>query len=369
MRVLQVLPELNRGGVERVTLDMAAALRMVYPATYVASEGGSLLPDLIQQGATHFTLPLASKNPAQIILNAYSLARLVRNHNIQLIHARSRAPAWSAFWAARWAKVPLVTTYHGAYHASTAPKAFYNSVMARGDRVIAISAFMSRHIQERHPPSLPKIRLIPEGIDGEEFSPQRISQQEIQDLRQAWDVPPEDTLILVPGRITRSKGQAIFIEAIRRLNTPHVVGVILGLDATASPYAREIQRQAQRLPIRFIPHMPHLRAAYAAADFVASTSLAEEAFGRVVAEAGAMERIIIAPNLGATPELCLPEKTGFLIPPNDPEALANAMSRVIQMSQESRAAMGKAARNHICTHFSLARMCAETIRLYEELVP
>lgn len=369
LRILQVLPELNRGGVERVTLDMAAALRDAYPSTYVASQGGSLLPDLTQRGATHFTLPLASKNPLQIIQNACRLARLVRAHNIQVIHARSRAPAWSALWAARWAKIPLVTTYHGAYHTSTALKTFYNSVMARGDRVIAISEFMARHIQHQHPASFPRTRLIREGIDGEEFNPRHVPQQEIQDLRKTWGIPSTATLFLLPGRITRLKGQIFFVEAIRRLNNPNIMGVILGKDPAPSSYFTELQRQADGLPIRFIPHTPKPRTAYAAADFVVSASLAEEAFGRVIAEAGAMERVSIAPNLGATPEVCLSEKTGFLIPPNDSEALATAMAHAMRLSQESRAAMGKAARNHICAAFSLTRMCKETISLYEEVVP
>jgi glycosyltransferase involved in cell wall biosynthesis len=239
--------------------------------------------------------------------------------------------------------------------------------MARGDRVIAISEFMAQHIQRQHPTSLPKIRLIREGIDGEEFNPCHVSRQEIQDLRNAWDIPSGATLFLLPGRITRLKGQTLFIEAVRRLNNPNIMGVILGKDPAPSSYFTEVQRQAEGLPIRFISHMTQPRAAYAAADFVVSTSLAEEAFGRVTAEAGAMERISIAPNLGATPELCLPEKTGFLIPPNDPIALANTMAHAMQMPPESRLAMGKAARNHICATFSLAHMRAETIKLYEEV--
>jgi glycosyltransferase involved in cell wall biosynthesis len=368
LRILQVLPELKVGGVEGVTLDMVAALRQVFPTTYVASNGGNLVPALEQLGGTHFTLPLASKNPLQILLNAYRLVRLIRANNIQVIHARSRAPAWSALWAARLTKIPLVTTYHGAYHASNMLKAFYNSVMARGDRVIAISQFIAAHILQRHPASIPKMHLIREGIDVEEFDPQQVALQEIEDLRKEWDIPANTTVFLVPGRVTRIKGQTTFIEAIRRLNKPNIVGVILGQNQDNSSYSMQVIQLCEGLPIRLIPHIPKPRIAYAAADVIVSPSLAEEAFGRVTAEAGAMERVIIATNLGATPEVCQSNKTGFLIPPCDSKALAEAMMHILEMPSESHLTMRKAARSYVCTNFSLKRMCDETIDLYRELV-
>jgi len=368
LRVLQVLPELNMGGVERATLDMAAALHQVSSVTYVASQGGHLVPELEACGGTHWQLPLASKNPFQMVRNAHSLGALIRTHAIQVIHARSRAPAWSALWAARWTGIPLVTTYHGAYAASNPAKAFYNSVMARGDRVIAISEFIARHIQTHHPSAFLRVRLIREGIDVDGFDPRHVSQEETLTLRNAWDIPANATLFLMPGRITRLKGQALFIDAIRRLNAPHIVGVILGQDHGASPYAAEVHRQAEGLPIRFIPHTSDPKAAYAAADFIVCPSLAREAFGRVTAEAGAMERITIATSHGATPELCHPGETGFLVPPGNPSALTDAMARVLKMPPEARLAMGKAARTHIVENFSLKRMCAETINLYKEIV-
>lgn len=367
LRVLQVLPELNIGGVERVTLDMVAALRQIFPTTYVASNGGSLLPELEQLGGTHFTLPLASKNPLQMMRNAKSLIQLIRTHNIQVIHARSRAPAWSALWAARWTKIPLVTTYHGAYHSSNTLKTFYNSVMTRGDRVIAISEFIAQSIHQKHPASFPKVRLIREGIDIEKFDPRHVSQKEILDLRKAWGIPPTATLFLVPSRVTRIKGQITFIDAIRRLNNPNIVGIILGPPQNNSSYPTEVRRQSEGLPIRLIPHISKPRVAYAAADFIVFPSLAPEAYGRVTAEAGAMERVIIATNHGATPELCQPTKTGYLVPPGDSRALADAMIHVLKMSPEDYLMMGKAARAHICTNFSLKRMCQETIDLYKEL--
>ena len=369
LRILQVLPELNIGGVERTTLDMVAALRQVFPVTYVASQGGGLLPELENLGGTHFALPLASKNPFQMVRNALALIQLIRKYDIQIIHARSRAPAWSALWAARWTKVPLVTTFHGAYRTSNAIKTFYNSVMARGTRVIAISEFISRYIQKHYPASLQKIRLIHEGIDVDVFDSQNVSQEEIRALRKAWGVPTDAKIVLLPGRITRIKGQTIFIEALRHLNNPKIFGIILGQrqDQDKSSYSKEVACQMEGLPIRCIPHTPVPHIAYAAADFVVSPSLAPETFGRVTAEAGAMERVVIATNHGATPELCQAEKTGYLIPPGDVKALTNAMDGVLKMSHEERQAMGKAARDYICANFSVKRMYAETIALYQEI--
>lgn len=368
LRILQVLPELNFGGVEHVTLDMVKALRQLYPVTYVASEAGTLLPDLKQLGGTHLPLPLASKNPVQMIRNACSLARLIRTHHIQIIHARSRAPAWSALWAARWTKIPLVTSYHGAYRSKNALKVFYNSIMARGDRVIAISEFIARHIQQRHPAFFPNVRLICEGIDVDKFNPHHVSSQEILDLRKAWGIPATATIFLVPGRITRIKGQTTFIDAIRRLNNPNIVGVILGKNQEDSTYFTEVRRQSEGLPIRLIPYVTQPQVAYAAADFIVSPSLAQEAFGRVTAEAGAMERVVIATNHGASVELCQSGKTGFLVPPGDSRALADVIVHAMKMPPEDYMAMGKAARSSICANFSVKRMCAETIDLYKELI-
>lgn len=368
LKILQVLPELNLGGVERVTLDMVSALRQAFPETFVASNGGSLLTELERLGGTHFTLPLASKNPFQIVRNAQRLADLIRTHNIDLIHARSRAPAWTALLAARFTDIPLVTTYHGAYSSTNMLKSLYNSVMTRGDRVIAISQFIANHINKNYPNSHSKVRLIHEGIDVEEFNPQHVSQKEIEDIRHSWGISPNTTVFLVPGRVTRLKGQLIFIDAIRQLNVPNVAGVILGQTQESQSYTMEVRRSCNGLPIHLLPQMSRPRAAYAAADVIVSPTLAQEAFGRVTAEAGAMERVIITTNLGAAPEICQHNKTGFLIPPEDSRALADAMMQSLKMSPHDYLSMGKAARTRICSNFSLTRMCSETIELYRELV-
>jgi glycosyltransferase involved in cell wall biosynthesis len=369
LRILQVLPALNVGGVERATLDMVAALRQISPDTYVASAGGLLIPELVRLGGTHLYLPANSKNPLRLLQNAYVLVQLIRKYNIQVIHARSRAPAWSALWAARWTETPFVTTYHGTYLSTNSLKTFYNSVMTRGDRVIAISEFIARYIAKNHPQHSSPIDLIREGIDTKVFDPQKVSKDDIAALKKAWDIPKNAIVFLLPGRISRIKGQTVFVEALRRLNHPHVVGVILGQNQGKSSYPEEVARLSQELPIRLIANTPVPRIAYAAADFVVYPSIEPEAFGRVTAEAGAMERVVIATDHGATPELCKAGKTGFLISPHDSEALTIAMKKALDLSSAQRHAMGKAARAHIVENFTLARMCAQTIDLYRELIP
>ena len=368
LRVLQVLPALNIGGVERATLDMAAALRQVSSHTYVASEGGVLLPELARLGGTHLPLPANSKNPLQLLRNAFTLAQIIRKHDIQVIHARSRAPAWSALWAARWTKTPFVTTYHGTYLSTNALKTFYNSVMTRGDRVIAISEFIARYIDQNHPTCSSPVNLIREGIDTDIFNPQKVSKEDTVALKKAWDIPKKAIVFLLPGRVSRIKGQAVFVEALRRLNHPDVVGVILGQNQGKSSYPEEVVRLSQGLPIRFIDNTPIPRVAYTMADFTVYPSIEPEAFGRVTAEAGAMERVVIATDHGATSELCQSGKTGYLIPPHNPDALVAAMKKALSLSSAERQTMGKAARAYIAENFTLSRMCNQTIDLYRELI-
>ena len=367
MRILQVLPALEGGGVERATLDMVQALRAQFPATYVTSQGGMLEPELVAKGGTHFKLPLASKNPIQMFLNAFRLARLIRAYDIHLLHARSRAPAWSALWAARWTGTPLVTTYHGAYPASNLFKKFYNSVMVRGNCVIAISDFVASYIKSHYPLSAQNIRLIREGIDVDAFNPHTIPAGETASLRKQWEIPENATIILLSGRITRLKGHEVFIEAIRRLNHLNVAGLILGQPKPGSVYFQELTQKSRGLPIRCVPPLDDIRVAYALADVVVCPSLVPETFGRVAAEAGTMERPVIATHLGALREVCQHEKTGFLIPPHDAGALAQTIEKVITMPASQRAVIGKAARAHIISHFSLKQMCAQTIDLYKGL--
>ncbi len=369
-RTLQVLPVLESGGVEKATLDWVRILCNCFPKTpvFVASAGGRLVKDLEVLGVKHFTLPLDSKNPYKMWANAQALQQMIQDHSLQLVHARSRAPAWGALWAARRLKIPFLTTYHGVYNSHNGLKRFYNSVMARGDKVIAISQYVAQHIQQQHGSLNPAISVIPEGIDTDIFDPDKITIQQINDLRQSWDIPTGRFLILLPGRLTRWKGQEVLAKALRLLTDLPICAVFLGSDQGRSNYTEHLRQLTQGLEVRFIDGCDTMSIAYAAADVVLSCSIEEEAFGRVTAEALAMARPYIGTNLGATPELCLDEQTGLLVHPSDANALAQKIREVFYLIPEHKNEMGHAARRHIVENFSLDKMAKATLEVYFDLI-
>ena len=366
-RVLQVLPALQSGGVEKATLDWAEILCQQVP-TFVASAGGDLVKPLEVFGATHLLLPLDKKSPWSLWSNARALCQVIKEHNIQLVHARSRMPAWSALWAARWAKVPFITTYHGVYNSHNRLKRFYNSVMARGDQVIAISEYVADHIQQEHGHLNPKVVVIPEGIDTDLFDSATISSDYVEKLKQKWEVPANKFLILLPGRLTRWKGQEVLIKALKQITDSPVHVVFLGSDQGRQDYSNLLHQQTQDLPVTFIQECQDMPAAYAAADLVLSCSIEPEAFGRVTAEALSMARPYIGTNLGATPELCIDDQTGFLVPAGDAEALAHAIRRQFSLPVDQEEQMALVARQHIIDHFSLEQMTAKTLKAYRNFV-
>ncbi|MBY0280547.1 MAG: glycosyltransferase family 4 protein [Alphaproteobacteria bacterium] len=366
-RVLQVLPSLISGGVENASADMVAGIKKAYPnaETFVASSGGVLVDKIFLLGGKHFELSLKDKAPWALVRNAFSLKSLIKKNNIQIIHARSRAPAWSSFWAARQTKIPFITTYHGIYNSNSSVKSFYNSIMARGDRVIAISEYVAEHIKQHYPNLTSHIVVIPEGIDTAYFDPAEISVEAIDALRAKWAIPPESKIILLPGRLTKWKGQKVLIEALRQMDTTSLFGIILGDSQGRETYYQELMNQAKDLPIKFINDYHDMPTAYALADVVLSCSTDPEAFGRVTAEALAMGRPYIGTNHGATPEMCLHGKTGFLVPPGSVETLAAMIHYVLSLPNEKGEALSVNARQHIFQNFSLDQMVNRTLSLYK----
>ncbi|RZI46810.1 glycosyltransferase family 4 protein [Candidatus Finniella inopinata] len=366
-RVLQVLPALKSGGVEKATLDWAQILCQQAP-TFVTSAGGGLVKHLEASGVAHLPLPLDKKSPWALWLNAKALCQVIKEHNIQLVHVRSRAPAWSALWAARRMKVPFITTYHGVYNAHNRLKRFYNSVMARGDHVIAISEYVARHIQSEHGHLKPNVVVIPEGIDTDVFDPTSVSCEQVEALKQQWGVPPNKFLIMLPGRLTRWKGQGVLVGALKGLSDLPVHVVFLGSDQGRTDYSDRLRQETKDLPVTFVPSCEYMPTAYAAADLVLSCSIEPEAFGRVTAEALSMARPYIGTDLGATPELCLEGQTGFLIPANDFDALAVTIRNLFALAMDEKTRMGLVARQHISDNFSLKQMTAKTLDLYQLLI-
>jgi glycosyltransferase involved in cell wall biosynthesis len=373
-KILQVLPHLDAGGVPQGCIDIAQAIQEAHGQAYVASAGGPRRAELIEVGGIHLTLPLATKNPLHIWQNAFRLAKVVRQHGIQLIHARSRAPAWSALWAARMTRVPFVTTFHGAYNFSNSVKKYYNSVMVRGDIVIAISHFIEESIRQDYPEycNSQNIRLVPRGIKLDFFSPEKLRSDQIMALRHRWGLQQGQTLILMPGRLTRWKGQKVLLEALRLLPRGSFKCIFVGSSQGRYAYRKELEAfiEAHHLEreIIFEEHFTDMPLAYAAADGVVHASTDPEAFGRVIAEAQAMGKPVIASNLGAPREILIPGETGWLFSPSAPEQLAKHLYQLKNLSQAERDCLSRKARAHIRTHFSVEQMAQKTLQIYHELL-
>jgi glycosyltransferase involved in cell wall biosynthesis len=369
--ILQVLPALRSGGVERGTLEIAEAQIAAGFRAIVASSGGEMVPALEALGAKHITLPLTAKAPFALWRNAAALTALARAEGVALIHARSRAPAWSALIAARRAGLPFVTTYHGAYNEGFPGKRFYNSVMARGDRVIAISHFIANLIRTRHGVDEARLRVIPRGVDPRRFDPALVSAERLAALRSAWGLPEGRPIIMLPARVTRWKGQMVLVEAMAKL--PGDALALLVGDATERPaFQAELRARIASLGlqdrVRLVGHATDMPAALMLADVVVHASTDAEAFGRTVIEAQAMARPVIASDLGAPRETVAEGVTGWRTPPGDAAALAAALSRALAMTGAERAALGTRARAAVLLGYTTAAMQAATISVYRELL-
>lgn len=368
--ILQVLPALVSGGVERGTIEIAEAIRDAGFRALVASAGGPLVAELDRLGVAHVTLPLDTKSPLGILRNASALAALVRAEEVAVIHARSRAPAWSALLAARRGGARFVTTYHGTYNEGLPGKRLYNSVMARGDRVIAISRFIAGIIRDRHGTPEARIRLIPRGVDPRRFDPAAVPLSRIAAIREGWCVPPGGHAVLLPGRMSRWKGQAVLLEALPKL-PQGTIAVLAGGGSEA--FAAELRERAEALGVadrlRLLGHVDELAATLMAADIVVHASTDAEAFGRTVIEAQAMARPVIASDLGGPRETVEEGVTGWRVPPGDAAALAAALTRALSLPEAERAAIGLRARAAVLRDYTTAAMQAATIGVYLELLP
>lgn len=370
--ILQILPELRSGGVERGTIDIARAITQAGMVALVASAGGGLVPSLERVGATHITLPVASKNPVTIWRNAARLAQVIRTHRIDIVHARSRAPAWSAWLACRRTGAAFLTTFHGTYGLGSRWKQRYNSVMVKGERVIAISDFIRRHIRDHYHPPEHLVRLVHRGVDLTVFDPDRVSGTRIAELFKTWHLPDGLPIILLPGRITRWKGQDVALKALGALPHRNFFCLLVG-DAERHPdYARELEtlivEQKLEGHARLVGSTPYMSEAYALADIVLCPSLNPEAFGRIPIEAQAMAKPIIATDHGGARETVLNRDTGFLVAPNDVAALSGAIEQLLSMPGMARKEMGWRGRDHVRRYFSLERMCEATLAVYREIL-
>jgi glycosyltransferase involved in cell wall biosynthesis len=368
--VLQIVPRLVTGGAERGTVDLAGALIDAGWTSYVASGGGPLERDIIRLGATHLTLPLASKNPLLIRRNARTLAQSIRRLGIDIVHARSRAPAWSAWSAARATGRHLVTTFHNAYDASNPLKRRYNSVMARGERVIAISQFVADHAAQVYGIGPDRLRMIPRGVDLEVFDPSRVGAARMVSLSRRWRLPDGAPVVMLPARLTRWKGGLDFIAAIAALGRRDVCCLLVGPEQRRG-FRRELEAAIERTGLaglfRIVGECRDMPAAYMLADVVVSASNEPEGFGRIIIEAQAMGRPVVATDHGGSRETIEPGITGWLAPPHDPAGLSMAIGEALSLKPSERRRLAQRAMVH-ARRFTREAMCARTIQVYEELL-
>ena len=368
--VLQVVPSLVSGGVERGTVEIAQALVNGGWQSVVVSSGGPMVREIERARAQHVTLPVDSKNPVVMRANVGRLVDVIERYNIDIVHARSRAPAWSAMAAAQRTGRHFVTTFHNAYGAESRLKRLYNSVMAKGERVIAISDFVGEHAAELYGVGPDRLRVIPRGVDVARFDPERVSAERLIALSRQWRLPDGAFVVMLPGRLTRWKGHTVVIDALAMLGRTDVRCLFVG--GGDARYRRELEALAMRrglgAVVQIVDDCRDMPAAYMLADVVVSASTSPEGFGRVIVEAQAMGRPVIATDHGGARETVVPGRTGWLVPPGDARALAEALTETMRLGPEARIAHAERAIDHVRRHFNAITMAARTLAVYDEIL-
>ncbi|MEQ8651311.1 MAG: glycosyltransferase family 4 protein [Kiloniellales bacterium] len=371
--LMQVLPRLEGGGVERTTVDIAEAVVKAGGQALVVSEGGPMEVELKRAGAIHEKLPVASKNPLTMRNNVSRLAGLIDEFGIELVHARSRAPAWSAYYAAKRCDKPFVTTFHGAYDRGVPLKQSYNAIMTKGVRVIANSEFIGRHVQEVYGVERERLRIIPRGVDLFRFDPEQVSVHRVIRLAERWNLPDGVPVVMLPGRLTRWKGQQLLLDALQQLGDLDLIAAFVGAEQPGHAGFRDELEQAIRdkgligraVVLGACDDMP---AAYRLADAVVSASIDPEAFGRVISEAQALGRPVVAANHGGAPEQILEGHSGVLFPPGDAKGLADGIRWALSLTPQQREVLAVDALAHVRISFSKQQMCERTLAVYAEVL-
>jgi glycosyltransferase involved in cell wall biosynthesis len=375
--LLQVVPELETGGAEQTTIDVAHAVIAAGGRALVATRGGRMAARLEADGGRLTQMPLQSKNPLIMLGNARRLAHLIRREGVSIVHARSRAPAFSALWAARATRTPFIATYHGVYKAKSRLKRWYNAVMTRGDLVIANSDYTRDHVLAEHEVPADKIVTIPRGVDLDRFNPSWVPATRIDALREAWGIAADDrrTRVLLAGRLTRIKGHLTIIAAAKLLKAEGRSDFLIlfaGDDQGRTGYREELQRAIAEAglsdEVRLVGHCDDMPAAYLLSDIAILPTNVPESFGRAAVEPQAMGRPVIASAHGGTVETVVNGETGWLVPPGQPEAWAEALKLAIDLGPGKRGQMGQAGANRVRQLYSVDAMCAATLNAYERVL-
>ncbi|WP_293899915.1 glycosyltransferase family 4 protein [Phenylobacterium sp.] len=374
--LLQVIPELETGGAEQTTIDVAQAVVRAGGTALVAARGGRMTARLVADGGRLAQMPVQTKNPLTMLGNAARLVALIRQEKVSIVHARSRAPAFSALWAAHATGTPFVATYHGVYKAKSGLKRWYNAVMTRGDLVIANSEYTRAHVLAEHGIDPARMVTIPRGVDLTRFDPGFVPPNRVEALRAAWGVAADGrTRILLAGRLTRIKGHLTIIEAARQLaaaGRSDFLILFAGDDQGRTGFAAELQAAIDQAgvggAVKLVGHCDDMPAAYLLADFAILPTTHPESFGRAAVEPQVMGRPVIASNHGGVTETIVDGATGWLAPVGNPAAWAVALARAIDLGPGKRLEMGEAGRRRAQRLYSVDVMCAATLSAYEKVL-
>jgi len=379
IKVLQVIPKLGYGGAETGCYDLAHYLHENQCKSYIVTSGGGLVRYIDKKKVKLIKLPVHSKNPILIFFNAIMLIFIILFNNISIVHARSRAPAWSCFFATKITRKKFVTTFHGTYNFNNIIKKFYNSIMVRSDLVIAGSNFIFSHINKnyfKHLSLKKKFLVIFRGINVDYFDPSTTTEAEEKQLLVDWKIDKSKKIILIPGRLTPWKGQEMFINALslvnKELGYESFYAVILGSDQGRSVYTKKLKRLAEQhrltSQLKFIDHCEKMPVAYKISDLIVSASIEPEAFGRVVVEAQSMEKLVLASDIGGSNETIENNKTGFLFEAGNPTSLSNKILKVLNLDESTLKSMGNEGRKNIIKKFNVEKMCFSTYAEYKKLL-
>ncbi|MFN3826405.1 MAG: glycosyltransferase family 4 protein [Micavibrio sp.] len=374
--IMQLIPSLGAGGAEQGCIDVAAELVKAGATSIVVSNGGHRIPELLRAGSQHIQMNIDSKNPFIIWQNAKRLKKIINKQRVDIVHARSRAPAWCGHLACKDTQARFMTTCHAPYNIpqglAAKFKKKYNSSIIKGDRVIAISHYVADYMRQNYEIDPRNIRIIHRGIAIEKFHPTAVSAERMIKLSREWRLPDGVSVVMMPGRLTRWKGHHVLIDAMARINRPDTICVLIGADQGRKEYREELEETVRSRglegQIRIVDHCHDMPAAYMMAAVVVSASIDPEGFGRVAAEAQAMGRPIVATDHGGSRETIVRGETGWLVPPNDPVALAKSIQDALNLDATHRSILATRAMSHIAENFTKDHMTTQTLAVYAELL-
>ncbi len=379
LKVLQVIPRLGYGGAEIGCYDLAHYLKEQKSSSFIATSGGELLKYIDKKKVKLFRLPVHSKNPLLILINILILTFIVIFYKINILHVRSRAPAWSCYYVSKITKCKLVTTFHGTYNFNSSIKKYYNAIMLKSDCVIAGSNFIFSHIKEKYPEYISKIKkflVIFRGINTEYYDPDNIKESDRIRFLKKLNIDANKKIILMPGRLTEWKGQEIFIEALNDLKTKYgyknFIAILLGSDQGRKIYKKKLIRLIERFRLNneviFLENAPSMPVAYSVSNVIVSASIEPEAFGRISVEAQSMKKPIVASNIGGSMETIVDNKTGLLFTSSDHHSLSEKLDFIFRLDDTSLNVMGNNGRKNVQKKFNVEKMCFSTYSEYKKLI-